>query len=77
MRMAERDKNSIPNFQTSAMWILRAIRSRGWALTNCCWFYTKNGTPMVGSKFCREMCPRHRGVVRILFWRFVKCGHYK
>ena len=56
---------------------LRRITSKGWALTNCCWFYAPNGNPMVGSKYCRSECPHHRGVVKILLWKFVKCGFRK
>lgn len=55
--------------------VLRRISKRGWALTNCCWFETKDGNPMVGSTFCKGICPHYKGTMRLLFWKFVKCGY--
>lgn len=34
--------------------VLRRISKKGWALTNCCWYKTKDGFPMVGSTFCEK-----------------------
>lgn len=55
--------------------VLRRIAKNdyGW-LTNCCWLDTDDATPMVGSTFCCNKCPYHKGVIRLLFWKFVKCG---
>ena len=55
--------------------VLRRISRKGWTLTNCCWCDTPNGVPMVGSTYCKEQCPYHRGIIRVLFWRFVKCKY--
>lgn len=48
---------------------------KGWALTNCCRYVTEDGTPMVGSTYCKCKCPHYRGEVKILLWRFVKCAY--
>jgi hypothetical protein len=48
---------------------------KGWALTNFCWYETKDGFPMVGSTFCDTYCPHYKGTIRLLFWKFVKCGY--
>lgn len=55
--------------------ILRRIKKQGWRLTNCCWYETKDGTPMVGCKFCKNNCPYYKGTIRLLFWEFVKCSY--
>lgn len=46
-------------------------------LTNCCWYETENGTPMVGSTYCKKMCPHYKGEIKILCWNFVKCNNWK
>lgn len=55
--------------------MLRLIKSKynGFLLTNICGLITENGTPMVGSKYCKEMCPHFSGVTKLLFWKFIKC----
>lgn len=56
--------------------VLRRISQQGWVLTNCCWYKTKDGVPpMVGSAFCKDNCPHHKGIMRLLFWNFVKCSY--
>lgn len=55
--------------------ILRRIKKQGWRLTNCCYHETKDGTPMVGCKFCKNNCPYYKGTMRLLFWEFVKCSY--
>ena len=55
--------------------MLRLIKSKnnGFVLTNICGLFTEGGTPMVGSKYCKEKCPHFNGVTKILFWKFIKC----
>lgn len=55
--------------------ILRRILKQDCILTNCCWYNTKYGVPMVGSTFCKTNCPHYKGVIRLLFWKFVKCSY--
>ena len=55
--------------------VLRRISKQGLALTNCCWYETKDGVPMVGSTFCKITCPYYKGTTRLLFWKFVKCSY--
>ena len=55
--------------------VLRRISKQGWALTNCCWYNTEYGIPMVGSTFCQTNCPHYKGTMRLLFWKFVKCSY--
>lgn len=55
--------------------VLRRISKQDWALTNCCWYDTKDGVPMVGSTFCKTNCPHYKGTMRLLFWKFVKCSY--
>ena len=56
---------------------LRLITGNGFICTNCCWYQTENGTPMVGSTYCQKQCPNYRGKFRFLFWNFVKCKYWK
>jgi len=55
--------------------MLRLVKSKnnGFLLTNMCGLITKNGTPMVGSKYCKEMCPHFNSTIKLLFWEFIKC----
>lgn len=55
--------------------VLRRISKQGLALTNCCWYKTKDGNPMVGSTFCMSNCPHHKGIIKLLFCKFVKCSY--
>ena len=51
---------------------LRLITGKGIARTNPCGMEMAEDYPMVGSSHCNR-CRYNRGVVRILFWKFVKC----
>lgn len=55
--------------------MLRLIKSKynGFLLTNICELDTDYGTPMVGSIYCKQMCPHCAGIAKILFWKFIKC----
>lgn len=55
--------------------MLRLIKTKnnGFVLTNMCGLITENGTPMVGSRYCKEICPYFVNVTKILFWKFIKC----
>lgn len=55
--------------------VLRRILKKSWILTNCCWYNTKYGVPMVGSTFCKTNCPHYKGIIKLLFWKFVKCSY--
>lgn len=52
---------------------LRLITGKGIARTNPCGIDMAEDYPMVGSSHCNRCC-YNRGVVRILFWKFVKCN---
>lgn len=51
---------------------LRLITGKGVARTNPCGMQIDEDYPMVGSSYCNQ-CRYNGGVVRILFWKFVKC----
>jgi hypothetical protein len=58
----------------------RLIRKDGKFLTKQCGMDVNlnlPGTPMVGCKYCRQQCPHHKGVIRFLFWEFVKCKNWE
>lgn len=55
--------------------VLRRISKQGCLLTNCCWYDAKDGVSMVGSTFRKTNCPRYKGTIRFLFWKFVKCSY--
>lgn len=48
-------------------------RNMDWVLTNCCGLITPDGTPMVGSKYCKENCPYFKGILNVFGFKFVKC----
>ena len=55
--------------------MLRLIKSKnnGFVLTNICGLIMDGGSPMVGSKYCKQMCPHCAGITKIMFWKFIKC----
>lgn len=54
---------------------LRLITGKGCARTNPCGIEIDEDYPMVGSTHCNK-CVFNRGIVRVLFWKFVKCSRY-
>lgn len=62
---------------------LRLIKANGDWLSNKCGIDVEldsrgnGGTPMVGCKYCRQQCPHHKGIIRFLFWEFVKCKNWE
>ena len=58
------------------MYKLRLISQRkGYILTNPCGRELEEGFPMVGCRYCMDRCPYNKGVIKFLFWKFVKCKY--
>ena len=53
---------------------LKLITKNGNWLTNKCGLDLENGMPMVGCKYCKNVCLHNKGTVKFLFWKFVKCN---
>ena len=54
---------------------LRLITGKGCERTNPCGMLYDKDYPMVGSAYCNK-CVFNRGIVRVLFGKFVKCSRY-
>lgn len=53
----------------------RIVEKNGWCL-NRCGHESNGGNPMVGSLYCKGNCNHNKGVIKILWLKFVKCNYW-